>query len=68
MGISVKDFRGINSSSPAQTGKIGPLANEHYTLVTNYDLEENTLSAKGPVTNLGCRDGKLFYLDPDSHQ
>ena len=31
------------------TGKIRHLANEHYTLVTNYDLEENTLTAKGPV-------------------
>jgi L-ribulose-5-phosphate 4-epimerase len=35
--------------SGSATGKFKELRNEHYTLVTNYDLDKNTLTTVGPV-------------------
>ncbi|MBN1156592.1 class II aldolase/adducin family protein [Candidatus Woesearchaeota archaeon] len=32
------------------TGKIKELNKEHYTLVTNVDIEKNSLSCRGPIT------------------
>jgi ribulose-5-phosphate 4-epimerase/fuculose-1-phosphate aldolase len=33
----------------SSTGKLSKLAAEHYTVVTEYDLDKNTLTAVGPV-------------------
>src|ERR1044072_2552305 len=33
----------------SSTGKLSKLTAEHYTLVTQYDLDKNTLTAVGPV-------------------
>lgn len=35
--------------SGTATGKFQKLTNEHYTIVTEYDLEKNSLTAKGPI-------------------
>lgn len=46
--ISVKIPDGMIISG-TQTGDIFPIRNEHFTLVTHYDINKNTVVCKGPI-------------------
>lgn len=47
--ISIRSTKNEFIVSGSGTGKLKKLGVEHYTTVVNYDLENNSLEAKGPI-------------------
>ena len=55
--------------SGSQTGHLDTLGNEHYALVTDFDIHANRVTATGPVkpSSESMTHGVIYALDPDIH-
>ncbi|MGV2828153.1 class II aldolase/adducin family protein [Myxosarcina sp. GI1(2024)] len=64
--ISVKTTAGILISG-TQTGKIYPIREEHFTLVTEYDLQQNKVVCAGPVkaSSESMTHSAVYDADPE---
>lgn len=64
--ISVKTAAGILISG-TQTGKIYPIREEHFTLVTEYDLRRNKVVCAGPIkaSSESMTHGAVYDADPE---